>query len=105
MCANRERPSAETCCRFEVEPSRYQAFADFAPPCGRARCAHHSPWPRPRLDSGADQQYRNLALLGPEHLRAQYLECAVGRAGPLVTSFNDLLGTTLYLVVATAIQA
>jgi len=26
-------------------------------------------------------------------------------AGPLVTAFNDLLGTTLYLVVATAIQA
>ena len=26
-------------------------------------------------------------------------------AGPLVTAFNDLLGTTLYLVVATALQA
>ena len=26
-------------------------------------------------------------------------------AGPLVTAFNDLLGTTLYLVVATAFQA
>ncbi|MCY4442385.1 MAG: magnesium transporter [Deltaproteobacteria bacterium] len=26
-------------------------------------------------------------------------------AGPLVTAFNDLLGTTLYLVVATAMQA
>ena len=53
----------------------------------------------------SDTSLREPPLLGPEHHRAQCLEDAVCRAGPLVTAFNDLLGTTLYLVVATAIQA
>ena len=52
-----------------------------------------------RTGRGArDVQYRPVRCaqpphLGPEHHRAQYLEGAVGRAGPLITVFNDLLGT------------